>query len=264
MKIIFAALVSVAAWFPAVAASDSLAQDQLLQIRFDQKLDSQISLALVFRDETGKEVRLGDYFGKTPAILLLGYYGCPMLCTLTLNGATESFRQLKQNVGKQFSVIFVSIDPAETPALAAEKKRNYLRIYHRGDPNGWHFLTGERAAVETLAGEVGFRFAYDAAAKQFAHPSGLIVLTPDGKVSQYFFGVTFSAADLAAALRAANGKKTGSPVEQFVLLCFHDAPAAGKYGRIAINMVRAGCVATVLALAVFLILPHRRKSEDGR
>ena len=142
----------------AVANGASLSDDDLLRIRFDQKLQAQVSPALVFQDETGKSVQLGDYFGKKPIILIPGYYGCPMLCTLVLNGAIDSFRRLKQDVGDGFDVVFVSIDPSETPALASAKKTNYLRQYGRGRPDGWHFLVGSQASINALTDEIGFRF----------------------------------------------------------------------------------------------------------
>jgi len=262
MKIIFAISILISFLLSANAANNSLADEQLLQIKFDQKLNSQIPSALTFRDEAGKQIQLGDCFGKRPIVLMLGYYGCPMLCTLTLNGATESFRGLKQNVGEQFDVFFVSIDPTETPSLAAERKKNYLRDYgHRGNPNGWHFLTGDKTSIRALADEVGFRFAYDSALKQFAHPSGFVVLTPDGKVSHYFFGVTFSPKELDLALREAGEKKIGSPIEQFILLCFHYAPPTGKYGNLAMGIVRGGGIGTVVALGIFFVRANRRKWE---
>jgi protein SCO1/2 len=261
MKTIFAILFLFAFLFSTDAANNSLTDEQLLQIKFDQKLNSQVSPALIFRDETGKQIQIGNYFGKRPIVLILGYYSCPMLCTLVLNGATESFRELKANAGEQFDVIFVSIDPAEMPSLAAEKKKNYLREYgRRGNPNGWHFLTGDKTSIQTLADEVGFHFAYDPALKHFAHPSGFVVLTPDGKVSHYFFGVTFSPKELDLALHEAKAKKIGSPVEQFILLCCEYSPLRGKYGNLAMAIVRVGGISTVVVLGIFFVRTNRRKS----
>ncbi|HXE41642.1 MAG TPA: SCO family protein [Candidatus Baltobacteraceae bacterium] len=257
-----AILISLVLLSSANAANNSLTDEQLLQIKFDQKLNSQVSPALTFRDETGKQIQLGDYFGKRPTVLILGYYGCPMLCTLVLNGATESFRELRANVGEQFNVIFVSIDPTETPQLASEKRENYLREYgHRGSQNGWHFLTGDKTSIQTLADEVGFQFAYDPALKQFAHPSGFVILAPDGKVSHYFFGVTFSPKELDLALRDAGAKKIGSPIEQFILLCCEYSPLRGKYGNLVMGIVRVGGIGTVVALGIFFVRSNRRKSE---
>ena len=244
----------------AMAAGNSLTEAQLLQIRFDQKLGAQVSPDLVFRDETGKEVRLGNYFGKRPMVLVLGYYGCPMLCTLVMNGATEALRDLKWSVGEDFDVIFVSIDPAESPALAAAKKKTYVRDYGRaGSENGWHFLTGNRQAIQTLADEIGFRFAYDAGLKQFAHPSGFVVLTPAGKTARYFFGVTFPPDEVDSALRDAAAQRTGSRVRDLILLCCQYSPLRGQYGNLVLDLIRAGGVATVAVLAVLLVRPRRPK-----
>jgi protein SCO1/2 len=254
------------------AANSSLTEAQLLQIKFDQKLNSQVSPDLIFHDESGKLVRIGGYFDKRPVVLILGYYRCPMLCTLVLNGAMDSFRDLKWNIGSQFDVIYVSIDPQEKSSLAAEKKATYLRVYGRkGADNGWHFLTTattppqigdmqpEDKSVQTLADEIGFRFAYDGSLKQFAHPSGFVVLTPDGKVTHYFFGVTFSPDEVDAALRAAAAKKIGSPVQEFILLCCQYSPFHGKYGNLVMGIVRAGGIATVIALGFILLRPSRPK-----
>ena len=175
MKTIFAFAILFSLLCLANAAPNSLSDEQLLQIKFDQKLKSQVSPDLVFHDETGKQIRLGDYFGKRPTVLILGYFGCPMLCTLVLNGAVSTFQDLKWSVGENFNVIDVSIDPSETPQLAAEKKKTYVRSYGRGNPDGWHFLTGDKNAIQKLADEVGFHFAWDPAIKQFAHPSGLVI-----------------------------------------------------------------------------------------
>jgi protein SCO1/2 len=258
-------------------AQTSLTDAQLLQIKYDQKPGLQVSPNLVFRDETGKPVRLGDYFGKRPIVLIPGYYSCPMLCSLVMQGVTESFRDLRWSAGEQFDVIFVSIDPREGPALAAAKKKLYLRDYGRaGTENGWHFLVAAAAtvgrvpspgarppsqdkAIQTLADEIGFRYLYDPGTKQFAHPSGFVVLTPEGKVAHYFFGVTFSAKELDVALRHANAEKTDSPVRDFILLCCEYSPLRGKYGNLIMDTIRVGGVGMVMALGVYFIRPVRRK-----
>jgi len=255
---------------PLAADNNSLTDAQLLQIKFEQKLNSQVSADLVFRDETGKPIRLGDYFGKRPLVLVLGYYGCPMLCTLVLNGVTESLRDLKWSAGKQFDVIFASIDPSESPQLAAAKKHTYLRDYGRpGSDPGWHFLVAASPStvgaslpdqsIQTLADEIGFRYAYDAGLKQFAHPSGFVVLTREGKVAHYFLGVTFSPNEVDAALREASVNKIGSPVRELILLCCEYSPLRGRYGNLVMDLVRAGGVATVLALGIYFIRPKRGK-----
>jgi protein SCO1/2 len=260
--VVFSFLISL---FHCFATNNSLSDDQLLQIKFDQKLNAQVSPDLVFRDETGKQIQFGNYLGKRPIVLMLGYYSCPMLCTLALNGAVSTFQDLKWTVGENFDVIFVSIDPNETSQLAAEKKKTYLRSYGRGDANGWHFLIGDKNSIQKLADEIGFHFAWDPAIKQFAHPSGFVVLTPDGKISRYFFGVTYSAAELNSALRDASAEKTGSPIEQFILLCFHYSPLTGKYGNLVMNIVRGGGIAMLLVLgAIIFTQQNRRKSEKPK
>jgi protein SCO1/2 len=236
-----------------VANASELTDSALRQIRFDQKINAQIPLDAAFRDETGKTVRLGDYFGKKPVILVLGYYGCPMLCTLVLNGLVETMQDLKSSVGNQFDVLDVSISPSETPQLAAAKKREYLRHYGRpGADAGWHFLTGGEPVIRRLSDAVGFHYAYDSGAKQYAHPSGFIVLTPQGKVSRYFFGVNFRGQELNDALKDASANRAGSPIRQLLLLCFHYSPITGKYGALIVNSVRAIGIATFLGLAIFV------------
>ena len=239
-------------FLPGTRAS-TVSEDTLRSIRFDQKLNSQVSPDLVFRDEKGATVKLGDYLGRKPVILVPGYYGCPMLCTLVLNGLIESMQDLRMNVGDQFEVINFSIDPDETPALAAQKKHSYLRSYGRpGAEEGWHFLTGDENSIEKLTAEIGFHYAYDSSIKQYAHPSGFVVLTPQGKVAQYFFGVDFSAKDLDSALVNASSDKTGSQIQQLFLLCFHYSPITGKYGPHNMNSVRLCGVATVLCLGLVI------------
>lgn len=260
--------------FTVLAGQNTLTDAQLLQIKYVQKPGSQVSPNLVFRDETGKQVRLGDYFGKRPIILVPGYYSCPMLCSLIMEGVIESLRDLRWSVGDQFDVIFVSIDPREGPALAAAKKKIYLRDYGRdGTAIGWHFLVSragqkggstqlipvEDKNILTLADEIGFQFAYDEGLKQFAHPSGFVVLTPDGKVAHYFFGVTFSAKEVDAALRHANKNQTDSPVRDFILLCCEYSPLRGKYGNLVMDTVRAGGLGMVVALGIYFVRPVRSK-----
>jgi protein SCO1/2 len=239
--------------FQFVAGASELTDGALRQIRFDQKIGARVPLATEFRDETGRPVRLGEYFGSKPVLLVLGYYRCPMLCTLVSNGLVESLHDLKANVGQEFDVLDVSISPTEGPKEAAAKKREDLRHYGReGAEGGWHLLTGEEPAIHQLASAVGFRYTYDPAIKQYAHPSGFIVLTSDGRVSRYFFGVDFRAQDLADALRAAADNHTGSPVRQLLLLCFHYSPFTGKYSALILNVVRTIGIASLLALALFI------------
>lgn len=262
LKDIFVLLYTIAA-VPLMA--QSLTDDQLSRISFDQMLNAQISLDLQFRNESGKAVTLRNYFDHKPVVLVLGYYQCPMLCTLTFNGMVESMNDMKWSIGKQFNVVHVSINPNETSELAAAKKKTYLRQYGRsGAAAGWHFLTGDEPNIRKLADEVGFHYAYDPTVKQYAHPSGLIILTPEGKVSKYFFGVSFSAPQLFAALQNASERQVGSPIERLVLLCFHYSPIRGKYGALIMTVLRIFAAATLAGMAWFAFVMFRREQKQRR
>jgi protein SCO1/2 len=259
------ALIVTAAALAVSAGAQTLTETQLSCITFDQKLNSQISIDLRFRDENGKAVTLRDYFGTKPVVLVLGYYQCPMLCTLTFNGMVESMEDLKWSIGNQFNVVHVSIDPKETPELAAAKKKTYLRRYGRGGAAaGWHFLTGDEPAIRKLADEVGFHYAYDPAVKQYAHPSGLVILTPEGKTAKYLFGVAFSSTELYAALHGASEHKVGSPIERLVLLCFHYSPIHGKYGALIMKIVRVLGAITLAGMVWFFALVVLRERKRRR
>jgi protein SCO1/2 len=245
------------------ASQPSLGPDELSQIRFEQHLGKQISLELQFVDESSRPVQLQEYFRGKPVMLMLGYYGCPMLCGLTLNGFVETLQDLKATSGKDFEFLFISIDPSEAPTLAREKKTRYLKRYGRpGATNGWHFLTASQPAIPKLASEVGFHFRYDPASKQFAHPSGFVVLTPDGTIARYFFGVTFSASELSTALKRASGNQISSPVQNLLLLCFHYTPITGRYGALVMTLVRIMAAFTLFAL-IFLIVRHLRRAPTA-
>jgi protein SCO1/2 len=242
--------------------ANAVSPNELNKIRFDQHIGQQISPGLNFRDETGRIVRLGDYFNDKPTLLVLGYYRCPMLCTLINDGLIGSMQELRFDVGKAFNIINVSIDPKETPAAAAAKKKEYLKRYGRhGAARGWHFLTGDPGAIAQLANEAGFRFAYDPASNEFAHPSGFVVLTPDGKISRYFFGVNFEPHEVRAAILAAAREQEGSVIKELILVCFHYNPITGKYGALIMNVVRGAAVATVLGLGAFILLASRGGSS---
>lgn len=248
------------------ANAQSLSENQLTEIRFDQKLGAHVSQNLSFRDENGKLVTLRNYFGQKPVVLVLGYYRCPMLCTLTFNGMVEGMNDMRWSIGDQFNVVHVSIDPNETPELAAAKRQNYLKQYGRANAGaGWHFLTGDEPEVRQLADEVGFHYAYDPSVKQYAHPSGLVILTPDGTVAKYFFGVKFPPSELYAALQDASKRKVGSPIERLVLLCFHYSPIKGKYGALIMGTIRVLGAATLAAMAwlfVSMIRRERKRAES--
>jgi len=241
---------------PHAAPGRALSDADLSRVQFEQKLNNQVSLDLSFRDEAGKTVRLGDYFGRKPIILVLGYYGCPMLCTLVANGLVESLEDLKWSIGREFDVVHVSIDPKESPDVAAAKKRTCLKRYGRpGAGEGWNFLTGDETSIRQLTRQVGFEYAYDPPSHQYAHASGLIILTPQGKVSHYLFGVTYAPADIYQALAEASASKVGSPVQRLLLLCFHYNPVTGKYSATILDIIRllgAGTVLGILALIASL------------
>ncbi len=228
-------------------------------VGLDQKLDAQVPLDATFRDETGAGVRLGDYFDTKPVILVLAYYECPNLCTLVLNATLASVQDLKLDAGRDFEIVVVSFDPRETSALAAQKKETYTRRYGRpaGD-EGWHFLTGDPPAIAQLAKSVGFRFAFDPKTNQFAHPSAIMVLTPEGTISRYFAGIEYPPAELRLALVAASDRRIGSLTDQIFLLCFHYNPLTGKYGLAIMRVIRVAGFATVAALAIYMGVMFRR------
>ncbi len=234
----------------------------LREVAIDQNLDAQVPLDLAFRDESGTPVTLGQYFGRRPVILSLVYYQCPMLCTLVLNGLVRALRTLTFDPGREFELVTVSFDPRETPELAAKKKATYLGEYERaGADVAWHFLTGDAAAIERLARAVGFHYTYVPEEKQFAHAAAIMVLTADGRISRYFFGVEFSPRDLRFGLIDAADRKIGSAVDHLLLYCYRYDPATGKYGAVAMNLVRAGGAVTVLALVGFIVVMRRRETR---
>jgi protein SCO1/2 len=231
----------------------------LNEVRIDQKLDEQIPLDLPFLDAGARPVTLGQYFGKRPVILALVYYECPMLCTQVLNGLVSSLGVLQFNAGQQFEVVVVSFDPGETPGLARDKKASYLERYNRpGTEVGWHFLTGTEASIAKLADAVGFRYAYDERIDQFAHPAAIMVLTPSGHVSRYFYGIEYAPRDMRLGLVEASQDKIGTVVDQALLLCYHYDPAQGRYGVAVMNLVRLGGVLTLAALGAFVFVALRR------
>ncbi len=201
-----------------------------------------------------------QFFGKKPVVLSLVYYNCPMLCTQVLNGMLGSFKQVGFNIGDQFEVVTVSFDPGETPSLAAAKKDTYVKAYNRrGVEAGWHFLTGDEANIKRLTEAVGFRYVWDEQTKQFAHASGIIVLTPEGKIANYFYGIEYSPRDLRLALVESSQNKIGTPVDALMLYCYHYDPATGKYGAVVMNIMRLGGIVTVF-LIIGLLLVLRRRS----
>jgi protein SCO1 len=243
-----------------VRPDNSRAVPPLLRgVGIDQRLDNQMPLDLEFRDETGKTVELCDYFGKKPVVLALVYYQCPMLCTMVLNGLLESLKQLKFDVGGQFNVVTVSFDPSEKPPLAKAKKAVYVGLYGRQHAaEGWHFLTGDEEPIRRLTQAVGFHYNYIPQTRQFAHSTAIVVLTPEGKLSRYFYGIQYPAGDLRLALVEASANKIGSPVDQLILYCCQYDPATGKYGVIISRIIQLAGVITVLTVGtLMLVLFHR-------
>ena len=214
----------------------------LTGVGIDQKLNEQLPLDLVFRNENGEDVKLGSYFGKKPVVLSLVYYQCPMLCNQVLNGMVTAFKVMAFKPGQEFEVVTVSFDPRETPALAASKKKTYVdylpEAKRAGAASGWHFLTGDEASIKRITDAVGFRYHWDEATNQFAHASGIFVATPQGKLARYFYGIEYAPRDLRLGLIEAAENKIGSPVDQLLLYCFHYDPATGKYGAAVMNLMR--------------------------
>jgi len=227
-------------------------------VGLEQKLNDPVPLDLQFRDESGQAVRLGDYFGSKPVMLALVYYQCPMLCTQILNAVTRGLQGIPMDMGKDFDVVTISINPRETAQDAAEKKHLYAGIYGRPlAQQGWHFLTGEEPSIKALADAVGFHYAFDRVTGEYAHPSGIMILTSEGRLSRYFYGVQYASRDLRLALVEASAGKIGSPVDQLLLYCYHYDPQTGKYGLIISNVLRAAGVATVIGVAGMVVLLSR-------
>jgi protein SCO1/2 len=238
----------------------------LTDVGIDQKLNEQLPLDLVFRNENGEDVKLGSYFGKKPVVLSLVYYQCPMLCNQVLNGMVTAFKVMAFKPGEEFDVVTVSFDPRETPGLAASKKKTYVdylpEAKRAGAASGWHFLTGDEASIKRITDAVGFRYHWDQATEQFAHASGIFVATPQGKLARYFYGIEYAPRDLRLGLIEASENKIGSPVDQLLLYCFHYDPATGKYGAAVMNLMRAGGVVTVIAIFGLLLALRRRGAKQ--
>lgn len=234
----------------------------LKDVGIDQKLNEQLPLDLMFKDEKGASVKLGDYFGKKPVVLSLVYYQCPMLCNQVLNGMVTAFKVMNFKAGQEFEVVTVSFDPREEPALAAAKKNTYVNYLpedrRAGAATGWHFLTGDEASIKRLTDAVGFRYHWDDATNQFAHASGVFVATPQGKLARYFYGVEYAPRDLRLGLMEAAENKIGSPVEQLLFYCYHYDPTTGTYGYRIMLMMQVGGILTLIGIVVLLLALRRR------
>jgi protein SCO1 len=236
----------------------------LREIGFDQNLDQPVPLDVTFRDERGATVRLGDYFGKRPVVLVFAYYDCPMLCTQVINGLSSALGVLSLKPGQDFEIVTVSFNPADTPASASAKKAIYLERYKReGAAASWHFLTGDPPSIERLTKAAGFRYAWDETTKQFAHPSGIIVLTPDGRLARYLFGIEYGPRDLRYAIIEASDGRVGNAADALVLYCYHYDPMNGRYGLVVMRALRLAGGLTVLALGGFVFVMVRREKRGS-
>ena len=235
---------------------------------YEQRLNVQVPLDLSFTDESGRGRRLGDFVGPRPVVLVLAQYRCAMLCNQVLNGLVDGLRGLPDNAGEKFDVVVVSFDAREKSDLAAAKKASYVEDYGRpGAASGWHFLTGEQDAIDALTETVGFRYAYSQPLDRFAHPTGILVLTPSGKISRYFYGIDFPAADIGKAIDAAAAEQIGRPVPSYMrvlLLCYDYDPKSGSYSLNIMNAVRLGGATTVLVIAVGLSWSWLRERRASR
>jgi protein SCO1/2 len=231
----------------------------LAEVGFDQRLGESVPLDLTFRDERGGEVRLGDFFGTRPVVLLPVYYDCPMLCTMILNGFASGLMPLDFDPGEQFEVVVVSFNPRETPEQAAATKERTLLRYGRPETAaGWHFLTGDEEQVRAFTDAIGFRYQWDEAGQQYAHAAGIVLATPDGVLSHYLLGIEFAPRDLRLGLVEAADGEIGSLVDQALLYCFQYDPAIGRYSAVTMNIIRLGGVATVVVLTLFITFMLRR------
>ena len=246
---------------PALAGA---AQIMPPDVGIDQHIGTQLPLDLPFRsDADNRPHPLGEYFhAGRPAILVMGYFGCPQLCTVVMNGMVESLTEIQARVGRDFDVFFVSINPRETAELGAAKKRSYVKLYGKPDTaDGWHFLTSDENSVAAWAQAVGIRYRYDTQINQFAHASGLTIITPSGKISRYFYGIEFPAADLAASLKQAADEREGYKVPELLLLCYHYNPISGPYGMLIWRTMQGGALLTLCGLGFFIVRSLRQEKE---
>lgn len=232
-------------------------------VRFDQRLDQPLPLDLSFTDESDQPVQLSQFFSQKPVILVLGYYECTLLCPVVRDGLLTSLQNLDFDIGKDFTVVNVSINPRETSSTAAAQKAVYVQRYGRpGAAQGWHFLTGNEAAIKSLADAVGFYYRYDEASAQYVHPSGIVLATPKGRIARYLYGVDYAPRDLRLGLVEASENKIGTPVDQLLLLCYHYDPQTGKYTGLALGVTRLAALGTILGLGVGLVVLSRRYRHD--
>jgi protein SCO1/2 len=245
----------------------SVVPQPLREIGFDQRLNERIPLDVELNDDQGRRVRIGEYFGQKPVVLAFVYYDCPMLCTLVLSSITSTLGVLALDAGKDFELVMVSFDPRETPELASRRKQEYLQRYDRPDAErGWHFLTGDQSAIDRLTKAAGFRYTWDDETQQFAHPAGIVVLTPDGRLARYLFGLEYGPRDLRLALVEASEGRIGTAVDAALLYCYHYDPMTGRYGLVVMRLLRLAGAVTVVGLGAFIFVMTRRdrRAAKGR
>jgi protein SCO1/2 len=242
----------------------SMTPPQLLDVTFRQRLNEKLPLDATFKDEQGRTVTLGDYFGRKPVVLAFVYFQCPMLCTQVMNGLSSAIGVLPFKPGPDFDVVLVSFDPRETPAMAAEKERTHLAYWSAEQEAGaWHLLTGDEANIQRVTSAAGFSYRWDERTGQFAHVSGVLVVTPDGTLSRYFYGVEYSPKELRLALVESGEGKIGSAIDELLLYCFHYDPEAGQYGVVVMNLIRLGGVLTIGFIAGSILLMRRREARTA-
>jgi protein SCO1/2 len=237
---------------------------QFKEVTFRQRLDERLPLEAMFRDEAGRAVALGDYFGRRPVLLAFVYYQCPLLCSQVMNGISSALKVVPFTPGEDFEVVLISFDPRDTPEAANAKKRAHLLHWQRQDTAaGWHFLTADEATIRQATAAAGFNYTWDEPTKQFAHVSGILAVTPDGRLSRYFYGVEFSPKELRLALVESGAGKIGSVVDELLLYCFQYDPSSGRYGAVVMNIVRLGGLVTVGLIGGFILLMRRRESRSA-
>jgi len=264
MKILLSLLAMVAVIAATTASAQSLSNEQIARVDFEQHLGASVPVNATFRDESGAPVLLGQFFGERSVVLALAYYECPNLCTIVLNGMLESLRNVRQDAGRDFDVVVVSINPSELPKLAADKKHTYTMRYGRpGSARGWHFLTGDSASIQQLADAVGYHYVYEPKSKQYAHPSGIVVLTPEGKISRYFLGIEYPPNEMRKALAEASQSRIGSLASRLLLLCFHYDPHTGRYTLLITRLMQIAGIGTALGVGLLIVrmARHERHRE---
>jgi protein SCO1/2 len=234
---------------------------QLVDVTFKQRLDETLPLDAAFRDEHGRTVTLGEYFGRKPVVLAFVYYQCPMLCTQVMNGLSSALTVMPFKAGEDFDVVLISFDPRDTPQIAADKERKHLEYWStQHEAPAWHLLTGDEPTIRRVTSAAGFTYRWDERTGQFAHVSGVLVVTPEGKLSRYFYGVEYSPKELRMALVESGQGRVGSAIDELLLYCFQYDPESGRYGLLVMNLIRLAGAATVLAIAGFIVLMRRRES----